>query len=820
MSASKAIASKPRALNKLTAIAAAAALVGAGLTYSAPDASAAQATASDSFTRAVAKGWGSATSGGAYSSWSSRGVAMSVASGKAKISGMTAKKSAVATLKNVSAADVTASGDFSFSSLPGTGANTYTGLETRRQADGSVYRGRLIVGSGGTAKLDISRVNAGKETGLGSYTLPFKVKANQAVRVEFKATGTTKVDLSMRAWVVGQSAPGWQLNKSDSSTSRLAKAGNFGFWTYASAKHTSKTNISVDNLKLAKATATATTPPTPPTKPVDPVAPVTNPKRGTATVGSASYAVPSNAIYVAPSSSGAQSGTKSNPYTSLQKAIDAAADGQTIVLRAGTYHQSAKVPMGKDKLTIQNYPGEKVWMDGTKKVTNWKKSGSTWASAGWTPSFSNKIMGVANNSRFVDSKYPMAARPDMLFINGAPQKQVASASQVVAGTFAVDYATDRLVMGTDPTGKTVTASALGQALTVIGKNVTVQGFGIRGYATAYDGERAALQMQNVGATVRNMHIQNNAMTGLAIQNNDSVVDNVTATGNGMLGIAVNAAYNSKFTDIVTSGNNVERFKAQPVAGGMKITRSRGITVDNVEVNKNIGMGLWLDESVFDFTVTNVQANNNTSAGIHAELSEKGIIANNEALNNKTGILIFDTGNVKIYNNDLGGNSLMGLQLSQDERRQNNKKFAGQDPRQPFPDNTTPWLTRNIEVSNNVFDKSGSFQFYALDKATNIPVDKMNVDIKGNLFTARQGTSTATMVAWGGSDNKQLSRYETPAALAKAKDPTWKNNQTSTAQTLSGMTADRAKAATVAVPLPADVAQAVGSKTGAKVVGQH
>ncbi|WP_142317414.1 DUF1565 domain-containing protein, partial [Bacillus sp. AFS017336] len=78
-----------------------------------------------------------------------------------------------------------------------------------------------------------------------------------------------------------------------------------------------------------------------------------------------SYAVPANAIYVAPSSSGAQSGTKSNPYTSLQKAIDAAADGQTIVLRAGTYHQSAKVPYGKDKLTIQNYPGEKVWMDGT-----------------------------------------------------------------------------------------------------------------------------------------------------------------------------------------------------------------------------------------------------------------------------------------------------------------------------------------------------------------------------------------------------------------------------------------------------------------------
>lgn len=811
-------APKYRALHKATTIVATAALLGAGLLATSPAATAAQSTAADSFSRTVSAGWGAATSGGNYSSWSSSGVGMAVANGKAVVSGLTAKKSAVATLKNVSAANVTATGDFSFSSLPGTSANTYSALETRRQADGSAYRGRLVVGSGGSAKLDISRINAGKETGIGSYVLPFKVKANQPVRVEFKATGTTSVELSMRAFVVGQSAPGWQLKKTDSSASRLAKAGNFGFWTYASSKHSTKTNVFVDNLKLATTAATLT--PIAINLPEPSMPPVKNPSRGTTTVGSASYAVPANAIYVAPSSSSVQSGTKSNPYTSLQKAIDAAADGQTIVLRAGTYHQSAKVPHGKDKLTIQNYPGEKVWMDGTKKISNWSKSGTDWVSSAWTSSFSNKLLGVANNSRFVDSKHPMAAHPDMLFINGAPQKQVASASQVVAGTFAVDYATDRLIMGTDPTGKTVTASNRGQALSVIGSNATVQGFGIRGYATAYDGERAALQMQNVGATVRNMHIMNNAMTGLAIQNNNSTVDNVTSTGNGMLGIAVNAAYNSKFTDIVTSSNNTEHFKSQPVAGGMKITRSRGITVDNVELNKNDGMGLWLDESVYDFKVTNVQANNNTDAGIEAELSEKGIIANNEALNNKVGILIFDTGNVKIYNNDLGGNSLMGLQLSQDERRQNNKKFAGQDPRQPFPDASTPWLTRNIVVANNVFDKSGSFQFYALDKSTNIPVDKMNVSIKGNLFSARQGTSTATMVAWGGSDNKTLSRYETPSALASAKNSTWKNTQSSSAQTLSGLETDRDKAAAAAIPLPSDVASAIGSTTGIKVVGQH
>ncbi|MGP5026157.1 right-handed parallel beta-helix repeat-containing protein [Glutamicibacter sp. BW77] len=811
-----------RSVRRYGTLALAAAVLSAGLTaLDAPATTAAQATANDSFARTTSNGWGTATSGGPYSTWHSSNTKMSVNNGQARITGLVAGGSSVATLKSVTSTDVAAQGDITFTKLPSSKTTVYAALEVRRQSDDSSYRGRIIGKTDSNATLQLSRTNKGKETHLGSFTLPFKVKTGEQVRLELKATGTTQVELSARAWVVGQKTPAWQLSKTDKSSDRIKASGNFGFWTFASGNNPGAVDLAVDNLSLAPAAASqpeVTAPETSKPEPITP--PVINSSRGAGTLGSANYAVPSNAIYVASNVSGTQSGTKAAPLGSLQKAIDTSKNGQTIVLRGGTYHQSATVPYGKDNLTIQNYPGEKVWLDGTKAVTNWKKSGSTWVASGWTSSFSNKLLNVANNTRFVDPKNPLAAHPDMLFVNGKQLKQVANAASVVPGTFAVNYATDQLILGDDPTNKSVTASALGQAMSIVGKNATVQGFGIRGYATAYDSERAALQMQNIGATVRNIQIIDNAMTGLAVQNNDSTIDNVTATGNGMLGISVNSAYNSAVTDTIASNNNVEKFKPQPVAGGIKVTRSRGMTLDNLEINRNTGMGLWLDESVYDFTVTNVQANNNTSVGIEAELSSKGIIANNEALNNKTGILLFDTGNVKIYNNNLGGNSLMGLQLSQDERRQSNKSFAGQDPRRPVPDSTVPWLTQNIEVANNIFDKSGSFQFYTLDKATGISADKMKITIKGNLFSARPTTSTATMVAWGGSDNKKLYRYESPSALSSAKNSTWKNHQTSTAKLIGSMSADRTQANSMATPLPTDVAKAIGSTAGKKVVGKH
>lgn len=72
-------------------------------------------------------------------------------------------------------------------------------------------------------------------------------------------------------------------------------------------------------------------------------------------------------IFVAPNGSG--SGTIGSPYGSIQSAVNAAAAGDTIYLRAGTYAPSTNIQVGKSgtrtsPIRVRPYQSEKVIIDG------------------------------------------------------------------------------------------------------------------------------------------------------------------------------------------------------------------------------------------------------------------------------------------------------------------------------------------------------------------------------------------------------------------------------------------------------------------------
>lgn len=72
-------------------------------------------------------------------------------------------------------------------------------------------------------------------------------------------------------------------------------------------------------------------------------------------------------IFVSPTGSG--SGTLGSPYGSIQSAVNAAAAGDTIYLRAGTYAPSANIQVSKSgtrtsPIRIRPYQSEKVVLDG------------------------------------------------------------------------------------------------------------------------------------------------------------------------------------------------------------------------------------------------------------------------------------------------------------------------------------------------------------------------------------------------------------------------------------------------------------------------
>jgi parallel beta-helix repeat protein len=534
---------------------------------------------------------------------------------------------------------------------------------------------------------------------------------------------------------------------------------------------------------------------------------------GSAAVGSTRYTVPAGAIVVSPSGRDGAAGTAQAPLASVAAAVAKAPQGGTVVLRAGSYNQSVVVPSGK-RVTIQSWPGEAVWFDGSVPVATWSRSGSTWVSP-WTTFPSSKILGVADNPRFVDPANPMAARPDQVFVDGVPQRQVASASQVVAGTFFADPAGKRVVLGTAPTGREVRISNKTQALFVQGAGTTLQGFGVRRYATT-DDERGAIRLGNDDLTARDLVIEDNAMIGLALERNRGSLERLTVRRNGMLGINASTAYDMALTRSLVTDNNASQFKGAPVSGGVKITRSRGVTVRDNEISRNLSGGLWLDESVYDADVVGNTLTDNQWFGIQLELTSKAVVADNTVTGGEVGIHLFDTNGVDVVNNSIGGFSKMGVKIEQDERRQATSG-TGQDPRRPKPDPTVTWVTGDITIANNAFGAGGWFQVYVLDKATNRSADSMGIDIVGNAFNQRVTTSQATLVGWGGGDNKTVRRFDSVAALTAAK-PAWRNVQTRGVLGLGDMLSFLTSSTAVAVPLTAEIAALVGQPVGTKRVG--
>ncbi|GLW62064.1 hypothetical protein Arub01_03080 [Actinomadura rubrobrunea] len=551
---------------------------------------------------------------------------------------------------------------------------------------------------------------------------------------------------------------------------------------------------------------------------------------GAARVGSTRYPAPDGALYVAPTGRDSASGDRGAPLRTVAAAIAKARSGDTVVLRGGTYHESVTVPPGK-KLTLQAYPGEAVWFDGSSPVTGWVRRGDAWAVDGWTAFFDSTpgyTKGAPESSdpafRFVDRAHPMAAHPDQVWIDGVAQRQVGSLDQVDEGTFYVDEKARRLYIGTDPRGRAVRASTLAEAITVRGAGSALRGIGVRRYATSIP-QLGSVKVAAPDVTVENVAVTDSATTGLSVVAPRARVRRVTATRNGMLGVHANHADDLRLESVRAANNNTERFKPSPVAGGIKITRSRRVALVGGAAVGNRGKGVWLDESVYDITLTGYRVARNSDHGVSLELSAKAVVADNVILGNGgDGLRLNDTGDAEIWNNTVVGNG-RAVHLVQDRRRAADLSVPGHDQRQKLPDPTVPWLVRNVALRNNVLAdaRSGAPCLLCVHDHSERPrgAERMGISANGNVYVRpgrgtpfflvvwqRDGAAPATFAgleafrAQTGQEKKGVA-FDDPAAAAPDGS-------------LSAAAAKRARSAPL--PLPARIAEKVDRRAGARHVG--
>ncbi|WP_431245709.1 right-handed parallel beta-helix repeat-containing protein [Leifsonia xyli] len=813
----------------------------------------------DDFSRVTAGGWGSAPLGGAYkttgtSAFSANGTSGSMALPRPGTS-------LTAALPSVTAADVTTAATIDVPRLPTSGNGIFAGVQTR-VAGGSHYQANVRVNAAGAMTLTIIRVNGSTadQTTVGTETrVATGVKAGAAVRLEFQATGSNPVHLQARAWLAGQATPGWQVQADDSSAKRLMTAGTLAAWSYVSGSSAAQPvafdSLTAAKLKLADPTTsptptpttsptqTPTTTPTPtptPTQTTQPAPPATGPTptapagdpsidtsgtrfaTGAAAIGTTSYAVPAGAVVVAPAGSDSAAGTASAPFRTVQHAIDAAPSGATIVLRAGNYHESLTVP-GTKKLTIQSYPKEAAYLDGSSVVSGWTQSGSTWVAGGWNHVFDSSPTydrgapdGTSAGWQWLNPSYPMASHPDQVWIGSVAQRQVASRSQVQPGTFFYDTTAKALVLGTNPAGQQVRASDLQKAISVGSAGFTLKGVGVRRYAPSVP-DMGAVTAYKGGALFENVAFTDNATTGVSLGGDGNTLRSVTAARNGLLGVHANYSDHLTLDHVLAAGNNAEHFNTSPVSGGVKITRSRIIDVRNSAFVRNQSHGLWMDESVYGMTIAHNDSIGNAGNGIVLEISATASLVDNvSSRNTSAGIKLNDISNAKVWNNTLTDNA-RNLDITQDSRRGNNPNDAGHDPRQAFPDPTMTWITGPTTIRNNIVSGgTGNCLLCVEDYSHTFSAETMHVTSDYNLYRRPSASAPTWAVIWSrGAGNPAV--YTTFGAFTSASGQEAHSTIAENAPTL----APSQLLATVTSPgtgLPSDIAALAGKPAGTVHVG--
>lgn len=536
---------------------------------------------------------------------------------------------------------------------------------------------------------------------------------------------------------------------------------------------------------------------------------------GAKALGAATYTPPTSAaLYMATTGSDSNPGTLASPKATLDGAYAAATSGDTIVIRGGEYRQNFASNVNKT-LTFQNYPGETVWFDGSDVVTGWSGTGP-WTKT-WTVEHDHSTSFTAGdtNTRWIDPAYPLAAWPDMLFVDGVRQTLVDPSATPTTGQWCHDYSTNIIKLGTNPLGKEIRVAVRERFAIVKQPDTTFRGIGMRRYATGLS-QIGTIFGSTTGprALVENCWFIDCGQQSVSLSGSGSILRSSSIVRPGCTG------FHSANTTSITvdrswvDQSNYRRFKNEPAAAAIKLTEQRDCLIKDSVFTKGFSYAVWFDTDTIGINVIGCKVDDFPGKGIHIEAGHNCIVAGNHVSGCGFGIIGMISSDWRAWNNAVDNTTQFDVGVWQDERRNTNPATMAE----------CPWIVSGAEMANNIFTfKTGTsghlYQTYALDRATNIPAASMVDLLAGNLFSATTASplESTRMVGWGGSDNTTVVNYKTPAAFQSgvAKAATWANSLTP----YPNPTDAQIRAYdTAAVALPANVAAALGLTAGTKIVG--
>jgi hypothetical protein len=592
---------------------------------------------------------------------------------------------------------------------------------------------------------------------------------------------------------------------------------------------------------------------------------------GSLAVGTASYSVPGGAIFMATNGVDTNSGTVGSPVASLTKAMSLVPVGGTIVIRGGVYNDGSDTQGGvyvygvsiSKNVTIQNYPGEAVWFDGSIPVTGaWTNNGSTWstpydrlfnrspttvdgADDGWGA-------GTGAGGWWTTEDDAQACWPDMVFFDGTQLTQVKTLAEVTSGTFFVAGSTTTgkwfqgttLYIGDNPAGHEVRYANKCKLATLVGtaNTSTIRGIGIRRYASYIVGFAAVYNQHNL--TLENVWVEDMRASFIHCDSSNNLnVTKFTGRRIGFNCFGGNQASNIVMDRADMRGCNYARFNLYgPSVATIKFNKMQYCTIKNSVFRDSYSTGFWCDSTGNTPIIYNCLFQNLSNRAVDYETASDGILANCKMIGNGgTAVVINDSDTTRIYNctlaenewgygNISGSTAISPIGVGQSARRYDNSAYSfnydsrlGSSYYTDYPQHQ--WTINYITVCNTVIARPGIHAYDMFSgtnngdnfRATNRTfLNDMHPTMDGNVYH----WTTQPQYPWicGNGYNVNPTVYFSLSAF-KSGTGLDTNSSFTTTDPLDGTyQITNQTYHNNAVTIPADIAALIGQPTNAKRVG--
>jgi PKD repeat protein len=202
--------------------------------------------AADTFTRTVASGWGSADTGGAWTT-SGSGITLSVTSSSAQAS-IPAGRTLTAFLNSATNLDTDLTHQVWLDEAP-TGGGVQATSVVRSTAGGS-YRVTVKLSASGQVAGSIVSVVGTTSTTIAAATVVAGITYTPGLKllVRTQATGSSPTTIRYRVWAQGSTEPSTWLQTVTDSSAGLQEAGAIGFVGYVSGTATQASTMHFDDL--------------------------------------------------------------------------------------------------------------------------------------------------------------------------------------------------------------------------------------------------------------------------------------------------------------------------------------------------------------------------------------------------------------------------------------------------------------------------------------------------------------------------------------------------------------------------------------------